>query len=96
MGDLILLCSKLDVSEMMPSFCFYYKELVYCHNNQLRIEANKGINYFDEWSLALKNVGKVLGKDVGKFVKHFIVPLQIYMCDTVISVNQTATEVFNV
>lgn len=38
----------------------------------------------------------MLGKDVGKFVKHFIVPLQIYMCDTVASVNQTATEVFNV
>lgn len=44
----------------------------------------------------LKQVGRVLGNDVGRFVKHFIVSLQIYMCDPVPMVKQVAEEVFQV
>lgn len=42
MGDLIALSSKEEVSEMIPSFCFYYKEILYCQNIAIRIEANNG------------------------------------------------------
>lgn len=41
-------------------------------------------------------MGVVLGKNIGHFVKHFIVSLQIYMGDSVNSVKQVAEDVFSV
>lgn len=41
-------------------------------------------------------MGIVLGKDIGHFVKDFIVSLQIYMGDSVNSVKQVAEDVFSV
>ena len=38
----------------------------------------------------------MLGKEIGHFVKHVIVSLQIYMCDPVIAVRQVAEETFSV
>ena len=96
MGDLIALSSKEDVSEMIPSFCFYYKEILYCQNISISIEANNGIYYISLLFPVLQRIGQVLGKNIGPFVKHFIVPLQIYMCDTVGSVERVAKEVFQV
>ena len=43
MGELIRTCDKQDVSMMIPSFCYYYDELLYCQSSQVRLEANKSI-----------------------------------------------------
>ena len=38
--------------------------------------------------IVLLEAGTILGKDVGRFVKFFIVPLHIFLCDTNKSVKE--------
>lgn len=42
MRDIVHSCGKEDVSEMMPSLCYYYRESLYCQSFQVRSEVNKG------------------------------------------------------
>lgn len=42
----------------------------------------------------LLEAGTILGSDVGHFVKFFIVPLHVFMCDANTSVKQFCNEVF--
>ena len=44
--------------------------------------------------VVLLDVGTILGKDVGRFVKFFIIPLHIFLCDTNKSVKEFCNEVF--
>ena len=46
------------------------------------------------FNIVLLEVGTILGKDVGRFVKFFIVPLHIFLCDTNKSVKELCNDVF--
>ena len=34
-----------DATEMMPAFCFYYEEILYCQSFQVRLEVNYRISF---------------------------------------------------
>lgn len=42
MRGIVHSCGREDVSEMMPSLCYYYRESLYCQSFQVRLEVNKG------------------------------------------------------
>ena len=44
----------------------------------------------------LKSAGDILALDIGKYVKQFIVALQIYMSDVNAAVKSYSCELFNV
>ena len=41
MEEILSHCSVNEVVEIMPSFCFYYNELLFCQSFQVRLEVNK-------------------------------------------------------
>ena len=41
MEEILSQCSVNDIIEIMPSFCFYYNELLYCQSFQVRLKVNK-------------------------------------------------------
>lgn len=88
--------TKQDVSEMMPSLCFYYNEMLYCQSFQVRYEISKRTFGVRCQFSGLREALGVLRSDVKHFVKHFMVPLQIYMCDVNSTVKQFSTDLFNV
>lgn len=42
MKEVIRKCGKEEVIEMMPSFCYYYNEALYCQSFLVRSEVNNG------------------------------------------------------
>lgn len=87
---------KQDVLEMMSSICYYYNELLYCQSFQVRLEVNRRTLSMFVLSIVLKSAGTILALDISKYVKQFIVALQIYMSDVNSSVKTFCCELFEV
>ena len=89
-------CSVEELKEMIPSFCQCYNNLIYCQDFQVRLEANKGDNPVWGSFVALQIIGTRLQEGISRYVKLFVVSLQIYMYDSHKMVAQFSQELFTV